>query len=62
MVPVDELVVEFGVAVHDPDRGIVGYKTQLALALAQPRYCLSKLHQNHVDFGDAFLRADRATF
>lgn len=62
MVPVDELVAELGVAVHDADWGIVGDKTQLALALAQPRYGLSKLPHNPIDFGDAFLRAVGAIF
>jgi hypothetical protein len=43
MIPIDELVAEFRIAVDYCDRSIVGDKAQFVLALAQPVYGLSKL-------------------
>jgi hypothetical protein len=59
MIPIEELVAEFTVAVNDSDRGIIGDKTQLPLALAQSSYGLSKLAHKRVDFGDPLVRAER---
>src|SRR5258708_2292765 len=60
-VPVDELVAGFGIKVRDGDRGVVGDKAQLALALAQQIGGSSKLRHQRVDLGDGrYARRQRA--